>query len=220
VADKPGYWLPLTVLLFAVAVPFTFVPVAGNWLRAIAGYLFGAVLFAVACTQAAEGGISLRRALALVGPAVPTLLAIAFVVTAVEQAVELPVLRAIASDEEFALYAYAAIPRHQPRPAIDLVHSIIGVFVPTVFAFAGPLAILHSVRAAAALRASAAAFALSPATYLGFTVAAVLAPHSLIYLGLIGILAFLAIVLLLGPSGYLVFRSAFGEIGVGRESEP
>ena len=138
VADKPGYWLPLTLLLFVVAVPFTFVPVAGNWLRAIAGDLCGAVLFALAYTHVAEGGISLRRALALVGPVVPTLLAIAIVVTAVEQAVELAVLRAIASDEEFALYAYAAIPRHQP----------------------------------------------------------------------------------LGPSGYLVFRTAFGETVVRRESEP
>jgi hypothetical protein len=213
VVRKPHYWLPWTLLYFVLMGCVTYVPVVGHWLRVIVGDVYAAALLALAYTQAGEGRISPRRALALVRPAVPTLVLIALFTMAVEQVVELPILRAIATDDEFALYAFARMGT-QARHEIDLVHSVIGFLVTTPLALAAPLAVLHRMRFHGALRLSFAAFMLSPGVYLGFFVAVGLAVHSLAYLGPLGALALIAIELLFGPAGYLVFRSAFGEAPV------
>ncbi|HZZ93079.1 MAG TPA: hypothetical protein VFE23_10990 [Usitatibacter sp.] len=220
VVRKAHYWVALDLLLFACAIALTFVPWIGNWLRGIAGQVSGAFLLALAHSQATERHISVRRALSMVDAVLPTVLLISVLQVALFEAVELPILYAIATPEEFAVYAFSDLRAAHPRPAVDLVHSAIGIALGTVFAFAVPLALFERTGAVRSLRLSVAAFARSPGVYLVFAVATALVPHSLAYLGAAGALFFIALEIFVVAAGYFAFRSAFGDLPLADQARP
>jgi hypothetical protein len=210
VARKPGYWVMYVVLLFACVVPFFFVPIAGNYLRGLVGPLVAAFGIALAYTQAAEGRISARRAFSLVVPRIPALLGVALAVLVAAEAAELPVLAMIADDREFGMYALSRMQGGTARFGVDLVHTLIVTLVETALGFAIPLVIVEGCSPWSALRRSLAAFALSPIPYLAFMLVGFVIPHSLAYLGLPGVALFLVAAVLISPSGYVLYRAAFG----------
>jgi len=210
VARKPGYWLAFVVLLFALAVPITFVPLAGNYLRGFLGALFGAFAVALAHSQAGEGRISVRRSFSIVVRAFPALVLLSLIQVAVNAAGELPVLRVIATDREFSIYALSDMHAGPARFGVDLVHTTIVAVVSSVLGFAVPLVLLSGASAFESIRGSATAFAKAPAVYLTFVLLGLVLPHSLVTLGLPGILVFFAVAFLLTPAQYLMYRSVFG----------
>jgi hypothetical protein len=212
VVRKPHYWIGCAVLLFAWAGPISFVPVAGNYLRSFLGELWLALLLTLAYTQAFEGKISLRRAFSLLGPALATLPWLCAVPLAIFAFIDLPVLRMIATDTEFEVYALSRLHNGQPRVMVDLVHTLVLTLACMPFEFAAALAIFGGCSAYTALRKSFAAFALSPAVYVAFGVVGLVVPHTVAAaLGLGGIALFLVVETLLLPAQYLMFRSAFAE---------
>ncbi|MGZ5042375.1 MAG: hypothetical protein ACXWBQ_16660 [Usitatibacter sp.] len=213
VVRKPHYWIACAVLLFAWAGPVSFVPVAGNYLRSFLGGLWGAFLLTLTHTQVSEGKISLRRALSLLAPALPTLLWLCAVPVAIFAFVDLPILRIIATDREFEVYALSRLHNGHPRFVVDLVHTVVLTLACLPFEFAVPLAIFGGCSAYAALRKSIEAFALSPAVYVALVIVGVVVPHSLATaFGMGGVALFLIVVTLLLPAQYLMFRSAFAEV--------
>ena len=210
VARKPVYWLALVFLIFGLAVPITFVPVAGNYLRGFLADLFGAFAVALAHSQACEGRISVQRASSIVARALPSVVVLSLIQVAVNAAAELPVLRLIATDHEFALYAFSNMHAGPARFGVDLAHTTIVAVVSSVLGFAVPLVVLSGASVAESIRGSAAAFVKAPAVYLAFMMIGLVLPHSLVVLGLPGVLVFLVVVFLLTPAQYLMYRSVFG----------
>jgi hypothetical protein len=212
VARKPGYWVPLTILVFASAVPLTFVPVAGNYLRGFVGDLWGAFAVALAYTQAREGRISVGRSFSLLARALPALVVLCVVQVALIALAELPALRLIATDREFQLYALSRMQNGPARFGVDLAHTTIVTLATSALGFAIPLVVLSGSSVWGALRKSVAAFARAPMVYVTFGALGLILPHSLATtLGIPGILVFLAVVVLLTPVEYFVYRSAFPE---------
>jgi hypothetical protein len=214
VIRKPHYWIPFAVLLFGSALPISLVPIAGNYLRTFYGGLCGALILTLAHTQVSEGGISLRRAFSLLAPAFPTLLWLCAIPVAIFAFIDLPVIRMIATDAEFEVYAFSRLHNAHPRLMVDVVHTAVLTLACTLFEFSVPLAIFARCTALSALRKSMAAFALAPAVYVAFVLATVVVPHTLAAAwGIAGILLFFVFVTLLLPVAYFMFASAFAEGG-------
>jgi hypothetical protein len=212
VIRKPHYWIPFAVLLFASWFAITLVPIAGNYLRTFYGGFCWALALALAHTQVSEGGISVRRAFSLLAPAFPALLRLCAFEVAIFAFIDLPVIRMIATDAEFEVYAFSRLENGQARLIVDLVHTTVVTLASLVFEFAIPLAILGDCSALTALRKSLEAFLLAPAVYVAFGLATVVIPHTLATtLGIAGILLFLAVVTLLLPAQYFMFASAFAQ---------
>jgi hypothetical protein len=214
VIRKPHYWIPFAVLLFGLALPISLVPIAGNYLRTFYGGLCGALMLTLAHTQVSEGGISVRRAFSLLGPAFPTLLWLCAIPVAIFAFIDLPVIRMIATDAEFEVYAFTRLHNARPRLIVDVVHTAVLTLACMPFEFAVPLAIFARCNASLALRKSMTAFALAPAVYGAFGLATVVIPHTLAAVwGVPGILLFFVFVTLLLPVLYFMFGSAFAEGG-------
>jgi hypothetical protein len=212
VVRKPGYWVPFTILLYASVVPLGFVPVAGNYLRGFLGTLWGAFAIALAYTQAGEGRISVSRSFSLLARSLPALVVLSLVQVALIALAELPVLRLIATDREFEVYALSRLQNGPARFGVDLAHTTIVVLASSLMGFATPLVVLSGRSVREALRKSVAAFARAPMVYVTFGLLGWVLPHALATtLGIPGILVFLAVVILLGPVEYLVYRSVFPE---------
>lgn len=208
---KPLYWISVAILLWAVAIAITFVPIVGNYLRMVYSGLFGALTLALAFTQLSGEGISLRRALSILAPVLPALLVLSLLDLALFAFIDLPVLRAIATDREFDVYALTALRNGSARHSVDLVHTIVLTLASSVFGFAAPLVMFSGSSLWSALRGSVAAFALSFPVYVTYDVVTVIIPHTLAAtVGIPGIALFLIIAILLTPSGIFMYRSAFG----------
>ncbi len=110
------------------------------------------------------------------------------------------------------MYALSRLQNGPARFGVDLAHPTIVVLALSVPGFATPLVVLSGSSVWEALRKSAAAFALAPTAYVTFGLLGLVVPHSLATtLGIPGILLFLAVVVLLTPVEYFVYRSAFPE---------
>jgi len=208
---KPAYWLSLAIATWVPAIAITFVPVAGNYLRTFISTFIGALALALAFTQLSEEGISWRRAVSIVVRAGPALFVLSMLDVALFALVDLPVIRAIATDREFDLYALTALGNGSARPLVDLVHTLVLTLASSVFQFAAPLVMFSGSSLWQALRGSVTAFALSFPVYVAYDVLTVVIPHSLVAtVGIAGAALFLVIAILLTPSGIFVYRSAFG----------
>jgi hypothetical protein len=172
-------WTVFCCVLLGVAVALTFVPIVGNYVRVLASAFLSALLLAAAHTQVKNGRPVTGEAIPMVWSRRGRILGLALIQLACFVLVDLPIIRLIASSEEFRLYALTELAGSAVNPYVDFVHTTVMTLATGLLVFSTPLVLFEGHGVMRAARLSVQAVLLSPIAYMFLFMLTGIVPHLL-----------------------------------------